>query len=149
METIFQICCDIIRALSYTFGITYEEMNTYLFIYAQPMILIISFVIVIGTILSKLLKKVSILKIFLLGLFGTAGFLYTLATLAVWKRYSVLSAHDTCVLSYKDLETLGKITGLGYIGINLFLFIVLFLIILGFNIISAFLIKKYVKCYPK
>jgi hypothetical protein len=41
-------------------------------------------------------------------------------------------------MAYNDLETLGKITGMGYVGINLFLFIILFLTIFGFNMISVF-----------
>lgn len=145
MGTIFQICCDIIRALSNFWGITYEEMNTYLFIYAQPILSILSFVTTISIITSKLLKKVSMLNLFNLVLFGMGGLVYTITTFVVWKRYSVLSAHDTCILAYKDLETLGKMTGMGYIGINFFLFIILFSLVFGLNIISAFLLKYYVK----
>jgi len=104
----------------------------------------ISFAIVIGIIITKLLKKASILTFLLLAFFGIGGLVYMAATLFVWKRYSVLSAHDTCVMAYNDLETLGKTTGMGYVGINLFLFIILFLTIFGFNMISAFLIKKHV-----
>ena len=144
MDSIFQICCNIIRYLSDIFGITYEELNTYLFIYIEPLLVMISFAIVIGIIITKLLKKASILTFLLLAFFGIGGLVYMAATLFVWKRYSVLSAHDTCVMAYNDLETLGKTTGMCYVGINLFLFIILFLTIFGFNMISAFLIKKHV-----
>lgn len=144
MGIIFQICCGIITVLAYIFGTTYEEMNTYLFIYAQPAILLLSFGVVIGVVLFKLVRRFSFLKTFLLFLFGFLGLGYLAPTLYVWKRYSTFSAHDACVLAYDDLAYLGEITSLGYVGINLFLFIILFLAILGFNMISAFAIKKFV-----
>lgn len=145
MRVVFEACCKIINFLSISFHTTYEEMNTYLFIYTQPIIIIISFGIVISILFYKLLKKKSTPIILLLLFFGILGFIYTQITLAVWKRYSVLSAHNTCIKAYKDLDILGEITGMGYVGINLFLFIVLFLFIIVFNFISILLIKKYIK----
>ena len=124
MEIIFQICCEILRALSGVFGFTYEEMNTILFIYVQPILILISFAIVISVILAKLFKHVSILKLFLIVLFGMGGLMYSLTTFVVWNRYSALSLHDTCVLAYDDLKAPGGMTGMGYVGINLFLFII-------------------------
>lgn len=76
MGIIFQICCGIITVLAYIFGTTYEEMNTYLFIYAQPAILLLSFGVVIGVVLFKLVRRFSFLKTFLLFLFGFLGLGY-------------------------------------------------------------------------
>lgn len=145
IENIFQICCDVIRVFSSFFGTSYEEMNTILFIYLQPSLLLASFVIVVGIISFKLLKELSIFKLFLLVLFGAGGLIYATATIVIWKRYSLLSMHDTCVLAYDDLETLGEISGMGYIGVNLFLFIIFFHLIFGFNTMSAIFINKYLK----
>ena len=124
MEIIFQICCEIVRVLSGVFCVTYEEMNTILFIYVQPILILISFAIVVSVILAKLFKHISILKLFLIALFGMGGFIYSLTTFAVWNQYSALSLHDTCVLAYDDLKAPGGMTGMGYVGINLFLFII-------------------------
>jgi hypothetical protein len=81
MDSIFQICCNIIRYLSDIFGITYEELNTYLFIYIEPLLVMISFAIVIGIIITKLLKKASILTFLLLAFFGIGGLVFITATL--------------------------------------------------------------------
>ena len=53
----------------------------------------------------------------------------------IWSHYYPLGLDGVCRLAYKDLETLGNLIGVGYIAINLFLFIALFLGLMAFNIL--------------
>lgn len=41
---LFRLCCGIITLISYCTGFTYEEVNSILFIYGEPIVIIISFI---------------------------------------------------------------------------------------------------------
>ena len=68
---------------------------------------------------------------------------YYASCFMIWSHYYPLGLDGACRLAYKDLETLGNLTGVGYIAINLFLFIALFLGLMAFNILIM------IKCKSK
>lgn len=122
MYILFLICCEIIRQISYITGYTYEELNTFLFLYTQPIILISTGFMAFIKEGKTLLRYIIFIPQFLI---------FTIIVL----RYWTTTAHNACLIAYNDLELLGQITGLGYVLINLFLFIFFFLSVLMFNIL--------------
>ena len=132
LEFIFRVCCGIIYAISYLTGYSYEVVNTFLFIYLEPVILLISgWLITVFAI--KYFKASTFNKIvFLLSIVYNS--VITIVIAAIWKHYLQFNMDMACQRAYIDLDTIGRITGLGYINTNLFLFIILFLFILVFNI---------------
>jgi len=125
MSTIFYFCCDVVRYIAAAMGLTYEQVNTILFIYGEPLILC----------LSALLVAVVARKWYA-ALYPAS---YALATFPLWNHYYPMGLHGACVQAYKDLEVLGSVTGLGYIKVNILLFIVLFLAVLLFNGLLTYL----------
>lgn len=131
LSLLFKLCCGIIILISYLTGYSYEVVNTFLFIYLEPLILLISGWLI--TYYAIKYRKTLFNKI-TLGLSIIYNSVITVIIGSIWKFYSNFSMQVACERAYIDLDTLGRITGLGYININLFLFIILFLFILTFNI---------------
>ena len=131
LELLFRLCCGIITAISYVTGYSYEVVNTFLFIYLEPFILLVT-----GCMITyfgfKYRKSIVNKRILGLSIIYNAVFFVIIGS--IWKFYAQFNMQTACERAYIDLDTLGRITGLGYININLFLFIVLFLAILIFNI---------------
>lgn len=142
MVILFKICCGIIYLISLITGFTYEEVNTILFIYGEPLILIITSFFI--TLISLIYFKQHIIEKIIFCLSIPYNTIMWLLTFLLWNYYQSLSLHEACVQAYKDLDYIGQITGMGYVNINLFLFIVLFLFILIFNIFII-CICRYVK----
>ena len=128
MGIIFYACCAIIRAIALITGFTYEEVNTILFIITEPTIILITGLVILFRHLNWATVLLNLIYIFIY--------------IKIETFYAAYSLHDACVQAYSDLRFLGDITGIGYIGINLFLFIILFLGLLMFNIIAFFWPKR-------
>jgi hypothetical protein len=47
MNELFNWCCDTITVWAKLLGCTYEELNIYLFVIMQPLIVVIQFVIIV------------------------------------------------------------------------------------------------------
>ena len=139
LELVFRLCCGIITAISYLTGYSYEVINTFLFIYLEPLILIVTGCMI--TYFGIKYRK-SITNKIILGLSVIYNAIIIVIIGAIWKHYSQFDMQTACERAYIDLDTLGRITGLGYINVNLLLFILLFLAILAFNIITVVFQKK-------
>ena len=130
---LFRLCCGIITLISYCTGFTYEEVNSILFIYGEPIVIgLCNLFILFKSFNHKLLcVLITLYNIF-----------YLFVISKIFIHYIPYSLHNACVVAYKDLETLGSITGFGYVGINLFLFIILPLLLVNLNIIFYAIIKR-------
>ena len=126
---LFYICCAIMQIVAWVFGVTYEAANTICFIYLEPAIITLTATITACYIMCKLKPRVLWIPLAAIYLIP-----YYVGCFAIWTRYYPLGLDNACRLAYKDLEVLGNITGVGYIAINLFLFIALFLGLMVFNI---------------
>lgn len=126
---LFYICCAIMQIVAWVFGVTYEAANTICFIYLEPAIITLTATITACYIMCKLKPRVLWIPLAAIYLIP-----YYAGCFAIWTRYYPLGLDNACRLAYKDLEVLGNITGVGYIAINLFLFIALFLGLMVFNI---------------
>lgn len=135
---LFYICCAVMQVVAWVFGVTYEAANSVCFIYLEPAIVTLTATIAALCMVCKLKPKI---------LWIPAAAIYSAPYYAVcfmiWSHYYPLGLDGACLMAYKDLETLGNVTGVGYIAINLFLFIALFLGLMAFNILII------IKCSSK
>ncbi len=134
MGILFQICCGIMTLISIIFGISYEAANTYLFLYTEPIILMATCIIGLYIILRKNLKKLSFIRLLVLSIFIISFIIHLNVLLIIIADYWTIGIDEACIKAYKDLKNMGELTEMGYVGINLFLFIILFLSILLFNL---------------
>ncbi len=141
MYILFRICCGIIYVISLVTGLTYEEVNTVLFIYAEPAI------VVLTSLAVSLISLIYIRRSWLHKLVFVISIPYNMVALLcvkiLWMYYSEYTLQTACEQAYKDLELLGQQTGVGYVNINLFLFIVLFLFLLFVHISACVICYKY------
>ena len=127
---IFYICCAIMQVVAWVFGVTYEVANSVCFIYMEPAIITLTATIAALFMMYKLKPKILWIPLSIIYLVP-----YYASCVVIWSHYYPLGLDGACRLAYKDLETLGNLTGVGYVAINLFLFIVLFLALMAFNIL--------------
>ena len=127
---IFYICCAIMQVVAWVFGVTYEVANSVCFIYMEPAIITLTATIAALFMMYKLKPKILWIPLSIIYLVP-----YYASCVVIWSHYYPLGLDGACRLAYKDLETLGNLTGVGYIAINLFLFIVLFLALMALNIL--------------
>ena len=135
---LFYICCAVMQVVAWGFGVTYEAANTVCFIYLEPAILTLTATITACCLAYKLKPKVLWIPL--------AAFYvipYYIGCFVIWSRYYPLGLDNACRLAYKDLEVLGNVAGVGYIAINLYLFIALFLGVMVFNILIIRYSHKY------
>ena len=140
---IFYICCAIMQVVAWMFGVTYEAANSVCFIYLEPALVTLTAMIAALFMMYKLKPKIIWIPLSIIYLVP-----YYITCFVIWSHYYPLGLDGACRLAYKDLETLGNLTGVGYIAINLFLFIVLFLALTAFNILITRLCCKH-KSLPR
>ena len=138
MNLLFKICSAIVWVMAHLLGMTYEELNTVLFIYAEPAVLLFTALLLPIYMAYKVWKKATVLRIivFVLSLAYVTPFI--IACRKLWTQYN-LSLHDNFVLAYQDLNHAAETTGLGYIKTVLLLFIGIFLVLLIVNFFLLYL----------
>lgn len=138
MNLLFKICSAIVWVMAHLLGMTYEELNTVLFIYAEPAVLLFTALLLPIYMAYKVWKKATVWRIivFVLSLAYVTPFI--IACRKLWTHYN-LSLHDNFVLAYQDLNHAAETTGLGYIKTVLLLFIGIFLVLLIVNFFLLYL----------
>ena len=126
---IFYVCCGIMQVAAWIFGVSYEVANSVCFIYLEPALLTLTATIAACCIARKLKPHILWVPLAIIYLIP-----YYVGCYAIWSHYYPLGLDGACRLAYKDLEALGNLTGVGYIAINLFLFILLFVGLMALNI---------------
>lgn len=139
---IFWLCCGVILFLSMMTGISYEAVNTYLFIYLQPFILLATSLAGIIFLMYKTMQKFSFRRLIFLiacvvSLVGQGIYVYYL-----YGEFAGMSAHDIGMKSYGLLREWGDILQMGYIGLNIFVFIFLFFGVFTFNLTPFYIFGK-------
>jgi len=135
---VFYICCGIMQVAAWTFGVSYEVANSVCFIYLEPAIITLTATITAAYVMYKMRPRILWIPLSIIYLIP-----YYLSCFVIWSRYYPLGLDGACRLAYKDLEVLGNVTGVGYIAINLFLFIVLFLGLMALNMLIIRLAYKH------
>lgn len=138
MNIIFQICVGIMHVVSFITGHTYEEVNSIIFLYFQPILLLALSIIMLAMSLFWF-KRLNIFIPFISALNFSINFM---VTFYVVDRYSSYTLHQACLKAYKDLDVLGQITTIGYVNINILLFIILFLVLFFVSVLGIRYIFK-------
>lgn len=144
MEIIFKILCGILYLIGLLFDCSYKEISVYICIYAVPIICIISTLILNGMIVYKIVKKCTIFRLFLLIISYMYISLYLNIFAHICKHYqigynTITQIFDQCMF---DLLNISKICNISYEECNIYIYVYLFLGILGINSLITYLIKK-------
>ena len=138
MNLLFKTCSAIVWVMAHLLGMTYQELNTVLFIYAEPSVLLFTALLLPLYMAYKVWKRPTGWRVAIFVLSFAYAVPFVIACRKLWTHYS-LSLHDNFVLAYQDLNHAAETTGLGYIRTVLLLFIGIFLVILIVNFFLLYL----------
>lgn len=144
MEIIFKILCGILCCIGLLFDCSYKEISVYICIYIVPIMCIINTLILNGIVIYKIVKKCTIFRLFLL----LVSYMYISLHLNVFsyicKHYQVgynttIQIFDQCMF---DLMDISKKCNISYEECNIYIYVYLFLGILGINFLISYLVKR-------
>ena len=138
----FDLCCGIMAAGAYALGLTYKEFCVIGNIYIQGLILVLSALSIFYTMVKIVRKRKSPMRIAMLMASAIYALLYVIGFAIICWHYAMPldEAFDLCV---KELKLFGHwFHDVGYIGANIIIFVVGWLVVLVFNIIITIFLKK-------
>ena len=140
MEWLFDICCKIMSSLGYLLGLSYKEICVIGNIYIQGGIWLLSALTPIIVLICKLCKRVSVSKILYLFFAICYGLCCSVLLLMFIVRYlPITEGFDVCV---QDLRSIANAFNTTYQAINIFIFIIAWILSVGWNIMIAKLAQK-------
>lgn len=142
MELIFKILCGGLYFIGSCFNLTYKEVSIIICIYLWPIICTLSTIPLVVSSFKLLVNKT------MLGLFCTIFSLgYTLMyitfSILVMKSYSISDSDfsfDRCVI---NLTEIANGLNMSYAELNICIYVVGFILIVSFNLLVAYLIKRF------
>lgn len=143
MEWLFDICCKIMSGLGSLLGLSYKEICVIGNIHIQGGIWLLSAMIPI--IVLMLRKQTSLIKKSYLILAIGYGFIHSILFIMFCGRYSfpIIEGFDVCV---KDLQHIADNYSTTYQAVNIYIFVVGWLLSVGWNImITKLLLKDKIK----
>ena len=143
MEWLFDICCKIMSGLGSLLGLSYKEICVIGNIHIQGGIWLLSAMIPI--IVLMLRKQTSLIKKSYLMLAIGYGFIHSILFIMFCGRYSfpIIEGFDVCV---KDLQHIAENYSTTYQAVNIYIFVVGWLLSVGWNImITKLLLKDKIK----
>lgn len=141
MTELFQLLCGLLYMVGYPFGWTYQETSIYICIYLWPILCCLSTVPIIFVSLSCIVKhKISGIVLTLLSVVYLMYYLFY--TNLVIDRYNIsnVNSFNNCML---DLQMIARQTGVTYEELNIYIYVVLFIIIMTINYTIYRTIKWY------
>ena len=155
ISLIFGACCAFLMLVAKVFGLTYTEASVFVNLYAQYGILILSSLSIVFVATKKIIRGCSKTRILVL-LFSI---IYTIPYIGlgvfIYNRYGVHDCEQAFELCKQDLWALGKHINVTstlpyyregwteYFIVNIFIFIVLYLLLLFINWKIRQLIVRY------
>lgn len=139
MEWLFDICCKIMSSLGDFFGLSYKEICVIGNIHIQGGIWIL--LAWIPTIVLMRHKQTSLTKkLYLISAWGY-GLIHTMLFIMFCERYSfpITEGFDVCVM---DLRQIAKIYQTTYQAVNIYIFVIGWLLSVGWNIMITKLMLK-------
>ena len=139
MEWLFDICCKIRSGLGSLLGLSYKEICVIGNIHIQGGIWLLSAMIPFIVLMQH--KQTSLIKKPYLILAIGYGFIHSILFIMFCGRYSfpIIEGFDVCV---KDLQHIAKNYSTTYQAVNIYIFIVGWLLSVGWNIMITKLILK-------
>lgn len=138
----FGLCVLFLLLLGKLFGLTYKQISVVFNLWVQGAVLTLSAFAPLGATIYLLTEEVSIGRLLLALLLFCYGTVYVYAFIKMLRHYHLPfdDAFDLCV---KDLEWLAAKWHTTYHIVNLLIFILFYLILLGINIYLAYHLCYY------
>ena len=139
MEWLFDTCCKIMSGLGSLLGLSYKETYVIGNIHIQGGIWLLSAMIPVIVLIQH--KQTSLIKKPCLILAIGYGFIHSILFIMFCGRYSfpIMEGFDVCV---KDLQHIAKNYSTTYQAVNIYIFVVGWLLSVGWNIMITKLILK-------
>lgn len=139
----FDLCCGIMAAGAYALGLTYKEFCVIGNIYIQGLILVLSALSILCTMVKIVRKKKSAPLIAMLIASAVYALLYVIGFILICRHYA-MPLDDAFNLCVQELQDFGQsFYNVGYIGANIIIFVVGWMILLILNVLMNIILKKY------
>ena len=133
----FGLCVLFLLLLGKLFGLTYKQISVVFNLWVQGAVLALTGLAPFGVAIYKMLNSFSIGWLFLtifLALYGIA-YVYAFIKMLQYYRLPFNDAFDLCV---KDLQILAKKWHTTYQIVNLLIFVLFYLFLLGLNVLISY-----------
>ena len=133
----FGLCVLFLLLLGKLFGLTYKQISVVFNLWIQGAVLILSGIMPFGIAVYKLFESFSISWLFLSIVFALYGIAYIYGFLKMLQHYHLPFnyAFDLCV---DDLQWLARKWHTTYQMVNIIIFVVFYLILLGLNVLICY-----------
>ena len=133
----FGLCVLFLLLLGKLFGLTYKQISVVFNLWAQGAVLALSGLAPLGVGIYKMLESFSIGWLLLTIILGCYGMGYVYAFIKMLQHYCLPfnDAFDLCVV---DLQLLARKWHTTYQMVNLLIFILFYLLLLGLNILICY-----------
>ena len=139
----FGLCVLFLRLLGKLFGLTYKQISVVFNLWVQGAVLALSGFAPAGVTIYKIWESFSVNRLLLIIFFALYGMVYVYGFIRMLKHYHLPFdyAFDLCV---EDLNWVAKKWHTTYQMVNIVIFVILYLLLLGLNLfISISLIPIY------
>ena len=133
----FGLCVLFLLLLGKLVGLTYKQISVVFNLWVQGAVLALSGIAPFGVIVYKMLESFSIGWLFLSIIFAIYGMVYVYAFVRMLKHYH-LPFNDAFDLCVRDLQWLAKKWHTSYQMVNLLIFVLFYLILLGLNFLICY-----------
>ena len=133
----FGLCVLFLLLLGKLFGLTYKQISVVFNLWVQGVVLALSGLAPLGVAIYKMKESFSIGWLFLTILFGCYGIVYVYAFIKMLHHYRLPfnTAFDLCV---DDLQSLARKWHTTYQMVNLLIFVLFYLLLMGLNIFICY-----------
>ena len=133
----FGLCVLFLLLLGKLFGLTYKQISVVFNLWVQGAVLVLSGLAPFGIAIYKLLESFSMGWLLLTIIFAVYGMAYVYAFIKILQHYHLPfnDAFDLCVV---DLQLLAKKWHTTYQMVNLLIFVLFYLILIGVNVMICY-----------
>ena len=133
----FGLCVLFLLLLGKLFGLTYKQISVVFNLWVQGAVLALSGIAPFGVAVYKFIESFSVSWMILAIILACYGLVYVYAFLKMLQHYHLPfnDAYDLCV---RDLKWIAKKWHTTYYIVNLLIFVLFYLILLGFNIFICY-----------
>jgi hypothetical protein len=133
----FGLCVLFLLLLGKLFGLTYKQISVVFNLWVQGGVLALSGLAPFGITICKLLESFSIGWLLLTIIFAVYGVAHVYSFIKMLQHYH-LPFNDAFDLCVKDLQVLAKKWHTTYQMVNLLIFVLFYLVLLGLNVLICY-----------
>jgi nitrate/nitrite transporter NarK len=133
----FGLCVLFLLLLGKLFGLTYKQISVVFNLWVQGAVLALSGIAPFGVAVYKFIESFSVSWMILTIILACYGLVYLYAFLKMLQHYH-LPFNDAFDLCVRDLKWIAKKWHTTYYIVNLLIFVLFYLILLGFNIFICY-----------